>query len=75
MMEQGSLFLKVRPKRYLLDLALPWEKTDQMWEGRLAIQGRMNKSKIGMELAANTILTKMGIPIDEKRQKYEDKAR
>jgi hypothetical protein len=46
-----------------------------MWEGRLAIQGRMNKSKIGMELAANTILTKMGIPIDEKRQKYEDKAK
>ena len=52
---------------------LAWEKTDQMWEGRLAVQGRMQKSKIGMELAANSILTKMGIPLDEKRQKYEDK--
>ena len=52
---------------------LSWEKTDKTWEGRLAIQGRMSKSKIGMELAANLILNKMGIPLDEKRQKYEDK--
>ena len=52
---------------------LAWEKTDEMWEGRLAVQGRMQKSKIGMELAANSILTKMKIPLDEKRQKYEDK--
>ena len=44
-----------------------------MWEGRLAVQGRMQKSKIGMELAANSILTKMGIPLDEKRQKFEEK--
>ena len=52
---------------------LAWQKTDKMWEGRLAVQGRMQKSKIGMELAANSILTKMKIPLDEKRQKYEDK--
>ena len=52
---------------------LAWQKTDKMWEGRLAVQGRMQKSKIGMELAANSILTKMGIPLDEKRQKFEDK--
>ncbi len=52
---------------------LAWEKTDEMWEGRLAVQGRMQKSKIGMELAANSILTKMKITLDEKRQKYEDK--
>ena len=52
---------------------LAWQKTDQMWEGRLAVQGRMQKSKIGMELAANSILTKMGIPLDEKRQKFEEK--
>ena len=52
---------------------LAWEKTDEMWEGRLAVQGRMQKSKIGMELAANSILTKMKISLDEKRQKYEDK--
>ena len=52
---------------------LAWEKTDQMWEGRLAVQGRMQKSKIGMELAANSILTKMGIPLDERRQKFEEK--
>ena len=54
---------------------LPWEKTDPFWEGRLAIQGRMNKSKIGMELTANLILTKMGISLDENRQKFEEKAR
>ena len=54
---------------------LPWEKTDPFWEGRLAIQGRMNKSKIGMELTANSILTKMGISLDENRQKFEEKAR
>ena len=52
---------------------LAWQKTDKMWEGRLAVQGRMQKSKIGMELAANSILTKMKIPLDEKRQKFEDK--
>ena len=54
---------------------LPWEKTAPFWEGRLAIQGRMNKSKIGMELTANLILTKMGISLDENRQKFEEKAR
>ena len=54
---------------------MAWEKTDQTWEVRLAIQGRMNKSKIGMELAANFILSNMIFPLYEKRQKYEDKAK
>ena len=54
---------------------LPWERTDPKWEGRLAIQGRMNKTKIGMQLAANTILTEMSIPLNEERQQFEENAK
>tara|TARA_Y100001936_G_scaffold22800_1_gene20369 strand:+ start:376 stop:1437 length:1062 start_codon:yes stop_codon:yes gene_type:complete len=53
---------------------LPWEKTDPFWEGKLVVgNGRMMKSQVGMKLAANAILQKMGIPLDEKREKWEKK--
>jgi hypothetical protein len=42
-----------------------------MWEGRLVIEGKMLKTNIGMELAANAILNALEIPLDEERQKFE----
>jgi len=53
---------------------LPWEKTDPFWEGKLVLgNGKMMKNQAGMKLAANAILAKMGIPLDEKRKKWEKK--
>ena len=53
---------------------LQWEKTDPFWEGKLVIgNGKMTKNQAGMKLAANAILAKMGIPLDEKRKKWEKK--
>ena len=51
---------------------LPWERTDNFWEGNLATQGRMNKTKIGMQIATNKILKAMKITLDENRQKFEE---
>jgi len=48
-----------------------WSRTDKMWEGRLVMEGKMLKTKIGMELAANAILNSFGIPLDEERKKLE----
>jgi hypothetical protein len=42
-----------------------------MWEGRLVIDGKMLKTNIGMELAANAILNSLEIPLDEERRKFE----
>ena len=49
-----------------------WSRTDKMWEGRLVMEGKMLKTKIGMELAANAILNSFGIPLDEERKKFEE---
>ena len=43
-----------------------------MWEGRLVLDGKMLKTKTGMELAANSILNSLGIPLDEERKKFEE---
>jgi DNA sulfur modification protein DndB len=50
-----------------------WSRTSSDWEGRLIINGQMQKHATGIELAANTILKKCGIRLSESRQKIEDK--
>ena len=50
---------------------LGWSRTDKMWDGRLVMEGKMLKTNIGMELAANAILNSLGLPLDEERKKIE----
>ena len=48
-----------------------WSRSNPIWEGRLLQKGRMIKTKLGIELAANTILEKCGISLPEERLIYE----
>lgn len=50
-----------------------WSRDDPIWEGRLIVNGQMQKQSAGIELAANTILQKCGVTLSEYRQKVEDK--
>jgi DNA sulfur modification protein DndB len=47
---------------------ISWDRTDPKWEGNLATQGRMNKTKIGMTLAAKIILGEMGVQIKKEEK-------
>ncbi len=71
----GAILYKDHPDTWKEKLEalqeLPWERTDGFWEGNLATQGRMNKTKIGMQIATNKILKVMKITLDEARQKFE----
>ena len=49
-----------------------WSRSNPIWEGRLLQKGRMIKTKLGIELAANTILEKCGIPLSDERLDYEN---
>ena len=51
---------------------IDWSRNNPEWEGKLLIRGRMLKSKLGIELAANTILKKCGIPLSDDRLNYEN---
>ena len=69
----GAILLKKYPNEWKEKLKglreLGWSRTDKMWDGRLVMEGKMSKTKIGMELAANAILNSLGIPLDEERKK------
>ena len=69
----GAVLLKKYPNEWKEKLKglreLGWSRTDKMWDGRLVMEGKMLKTKIGMELAANAILNSLGIPLDEERKK------
>ena len=71
----GAVLLKKYPNEWKEKLKglreLGWSRTDKMWDGRLVMEGKMLKTKIGMELAANAILTSLGVPLDEERKKIE----
>jgi DNA sulfur modification protein DndB len=51
---------------------IDWSRNNQEWEGKLLLKGRMLKRKLGIELAANTILKKCGIPLSDERLNYEN---
>jgi DNA sulfur modification protein DndB len=71
----GAVLLKKHPNEWKEKLKglreIGWSRTDKMWDGRLVMEGKMLKTKIGMELAANAILNSLGIPLDEERKKIE----
>ena len=56
----GAFLLKNYPNEWKEKLKglrkIGWSRNDKMWEGRLVIDGKMLKTNIGMELAANAIL-------------------
>ena len=49
-----------------------WSRSNPDWEGKLLLKGRMLKNKLGIELAANTILKKCGVPLSDERLNYEN---
>ena len=51
---------------------IDWARSNPEWEGRLLLKGRMLKSRLGIELAANTILKKCGISLSDDRLGYEN---
>jgi len=51
---------------------IDWKRSNSDWEGNLLIKGRMLKSKLGIELAANTILKKCGVALSDNRLSYEN---
>ena len=46
---------------------IPWERDDPIWEGKIMIDGRMIKNKVGIKKAADIILQKCGstVTLDE----------
>ena len=52
---------------------IDWSRKSQDWEKRLILNGQMQKHAAGIDLAANVILQKCGIPLSEDRQKIEDR--
>ena len=73
----GNIIIKENPDTWnnvLKNLKkIDWSRTSPEWEGRLIINGQMQKHVAGIELAANVILQKCGITLSESRQKIEDK--
>ena len=50
-----------------------WSRDNEEWEGRLLQKGRMIKTKLGVELAVNTILKKCGIALSPERLEFENR--
>ena len=51
---------------------IDWKRSNSDWEGKLLIKGRMLKSKLGIELAANAILKKCEVALSDERLNYEN---
>jgi DNA sulfur modification protein DndB len=51
-----------------------WARNNPEWQGRLIVNGQMQKNARGIELAANTILLKCGAKLPDYRLKYEGKS-
>jgi len=52
---------------------IDWSRDASEWDGRLIVNGQMQKQIIGIELAANVIIQKCGLSLSAERQKIEDK--
>lgn len=50
---------------------IDWSRSNPHWEGRLLLKGVMLKNKIGIELAANTILKACGAKLTSEREAFE----
>ena len=51
---------------------IDWSRDNPEWEGKLLNRGRMIKTKLGIDLAANTILKKCGVPLSDERLRFEN---
>jgi DNA sulfur modification protein DndB len=52
---------------------IDWSREAPEWDGRLIINGQMQKQIIGIELAANIIMKKCGLPLSAERLKIEER--
>lgn len=50
-----------------------WSRNNPEWNGRLIINGQMQKNILGIQLAANIVLQKCGVKLSEDRLRYESK--
>jgi hypothetical protein len=50
-----------------------WSRDAPEWDGRLIINGQMQKQILGIELAANIIIKKCGLTLSPERQAIEAK--
>ena len=73
----GRILIKTYPEDWEIKLRnlkkIDWSRENPEWEGRLIKHGQMQKQGTAIELAANMILAKCGIPLSDDRQKIEDK--
>lgn len=75
----GNVLINQHPKDWKGKLRglqkIDWSRSSPVWQGRLLIQGTMLKNKIGIELAANTILKACGVKIPHEREEFEKQKR
>ena len=73
----GRLLIKEYPNDWQNKLRnlkkIDWSRDAPEWDGRLIINGQMQRQSIGIELAANVIMKKCGLSLSPERQKIEDK--
>ncbi len=73
----GRLLIKEYPNDWQNKLQqlkkIDWSREAPEWDGRLIINGQMQRQAIGIELAANVIMKKCGLSLSPERQKIEDK--
>lgn len=73
----GRIIMESYPDDWELKLRklkkIDWSRSASEWEGRLIKHGQMQKQHVAIELAANMILQKCGVPLSAERQKIEAK--
>ena len=73
----GRVIIKDSPETWKEKLKnfkkIDWSRDNPEWDGRLLLNGQMTKLAIGIDLAANIIIQKCKVELDEARQKIEDK--
>jgi len=74
----GRVILQKHPENWKEKIRglkdINWSRNNSEWEGRLLLSGRMLKTTLGVELAANTILKKCGVTLSEDRLKHENRS-
>jgi DNA sulfur modification protein DndB len=73
----GRIIIQEFPNEWEIKLQslkkIDWSRDAPEWDRRLMVNGQMQKQLIGIELAANIIITKCGLSLSPIRQKIEDK--
>jgi DNA sulfur modification protein DndB len=73
----GRLIIAACPEDWQTKLKnlkkIDWSRDAPEWDGRLIINGQMQKQITGIDLAANIIMKKCGLPLSSERLKIEAK--